>query len=123
MTTTSRAMCPNRISMLSIMEYNQENLLKLYAENLSYTEIAKQLNVSPGAVSGKIYRLKKTNPSLFGQRAVGRHPAGKVFGRAIKPDTFMQPNKNTIVFKRNVNKSMTKNEMRAMLKQAVENTK
>ena len=102
------------------MEYNQDNLLKLYAENLSYSEIAKQLNTTPGSISGRLGRLKKKNPELVPQRRIGVHPQGKTFGRA---KLVMKPNKNTIVFVRQGKQNMTKSEMRDMLRMAVENTK
>ena len=102
------------------MENNIDNILKLYAGNLSYSEIAKQLGITAGSVSGKIARYKKKHPNALLERKIGAHPQGKTFGRAIP---IMKPNRNTVVFKRKDNKSMTKGEMRAMLRLAVENTK
>ena len=104
------------------MEYNDANLIKLYADGLSYTEIGKVFGISRSAAAGKIRRLKTKNPTLLISRAPGIHPQGKTFGPKPKPKKIA-PNKYTVMTKLKVFQDFTKNQLREMLKQAVENTK
>ena len=92
-----------------VMEYNEENLLKLHAQGLTYLQMANVFGVTRSSVGGKLYRLglKKAEPK-------------KIVVKVAKP---LKPNKHTFVFKAHTHKDMTKNELRDMLKQAVENTK
>ena len=102
------------------MEYNDENLIALHNQKMSQGEIGKILNVTRAKVAGRLRRLK-ANGVVLQERRMGAHPNGKTFSRAkvIK----MQPNKNTIVFKKHGYQSLTKSELYEQLRQAVENTK
>lgn len=80
------------------MKYSDSKLRSLYAQGLSYDEIAVQLGTTRDAISGKVTRLKL-------QR------------RRIKP------NSNTIAIRPRNAVEMTKTEMHDMLRRAVENTK
>lgn len=98
------------------MEYNDENLLALDAQGLSYSEIAAQLGVTRGKVGARLWRIRKSGGDVL-PRTVGRHPQGKI------PDRKPKTNRYTIITKPAGYQSPTKSEMRMMLRQAVENTK
>lgn len=105
----------------SSMEYNDENLLALDAQGLSYKQIATQLRVTRNVVQGRLNRIRKKNPELVRVRQMGKHPLGEKpvhVGRKV-----MHPNKYTIFTKPFNYKEATKSELRAILAQAVKNTK
>lgn len=106
------------------MEYNEENLIKFYADGLSYTEIGETFGKSRSAVAGRIRRLKTKHPTLLLPRDCGVHPQGKTYGPKPKPKSKkIAPNKYTVMTKPMELQDFTKNQLREMLKQAVENTK
>lgn len=94
------------------MDYTIDNLLTLFKPGIKYSAIAKELGTTKGAVSGKISRLRKKG--LLPKRGV-----------VVKPpkEKKMKPNRNTIVFVGRNQPQLTKNELRAELKRAVENTR
>ena len=104
------------------MEYNEANLIKLYADGLSYTEIGEVFGITRCAAAGKIRRLKTKHPTILASRAPGVHPRGKTFGPKPKAKKIA-PNKYTVMTKLKGFQDFTKNQLREMLKQAVENTK
>ena len=102
------------------MEYSEANLIKLYVDGLSYKEIGETFGKTRSAVAGKIRRIKKLKPGLLEPRTCGVHPQGKTFGPKPKK---LAPNKYTVITKLKGFQDFTKNQLREMLKQAVENTK
>lgn len=107
------------------MEYSLENLLALYAEGLSQSQIAKQLNVTRGVVNGKLSRMKRKQPHLLPVRKVAPKP--KLEKPKPKANVVAlqnhHSNRCTFRFKPHNKEPMSKADMQAMLKEAVENTK
>lgn len=60
------------------MDYNDSNLLELYGKGLSYTEIAKELNVTRCVIAGRLYRIRHQTPEVIVKRQQGINPTGKV---------------------------------------------
>lgn len=104
----------SRFKARKIMEYTDDNVRLLYAEGLSNTEMGSRLGVSRSAVAGKVKRL-----GLAGTRS--SHPKPGVARPA--PRQALKPNRNTIAMRPFGHKEMTKSEMQADLRKAVENTK
>lgn len=102
------------------MEYNDKNLLELYNQKLSQSEIATQLGVSRSKVAGRLRRIKAKNPELIEARAPGKHPLAE---QSVEPVKKLPPNRNTFMTRPKSYRPMSKAEMNAMLKEAVENTK
>lgn len=104
------------------MEFNEANLLILYAQNLSYSRIAKQLNTTRAAISGKIRRIRQKDPTLAPVRAKKEAEQKVVIVKEPKP-VKQKPNINTFQTRPRGHREMSKAEMQSMLKRAVENTK
>lgn len=113
------------------MEYNDTNLLDLFNQGLTYSQIGKQLGATRAQVSGRLRRIRKINPALVPSRK--KEPKPKVKRVQVrkkvtplpptpKPIQF-KPNRYSIGIKPRNYLQPSKADMRAMLKQAVENTK
>lgn len=96
------------------MEYNEANLLELYKQGLSYSQIAKKLNVTRSVVSGKLQRLKKKDARIAAERV--KQPE-------VVKEVKQKPNKYTFKTRPTNYREMSKADLQSMLKQAVENTK
>lgn len=106
------------------MEYNDNNLIELYYQNKSLSEIAEVFQVSRNSVSGKVTRLR--NKGLITKRELGKHPAGLIKGgqgNLRKNKAKLKPNHHTIMIKPKNYRDLSKNELRDMLRTAIENTK
>ena len=106
------------------MEYNDINLIELYNQNKSLSEIAEAFQVTRNSVSGKVTRLR--NKGLIAKREIGKHPAGLIkggSGNLKKNKAKLKPKHHTIMIKPKNYRDMSKNELRDMLRAAVENTK
>ena len=112
------------------MEYNEENLRLLYGQELSMSQIARQLGVTRNKVSGKCNRMGLNGRKTGGKPGVcNPHPARvrklvpyAGFDPEAKP--FPKPRKvpglDTTIGTPRV--EMTKSQMYDMLRKAVENT-
>lgn len=106
------------------MEYNDQNVIKLFAQELSYKQIGDKLGVSRGAISGRVSRLRKKFPNQFLNRAA---PSVQ---KEAKPSKVVQtvakkftPNRYTIRTQPYRYQKPTKADLYAELKKAVENTR
>ena len=105
------------------MDYNDKNLLAWDGQGLSYKQIAIELHVTTSVVGGRLRRIKKKHPELVLVRkkqekktAVKKEPTPLVAVRRA-------PNRQTWALGGNKKVEMSKADMYAQLKQAVENTK
>jgi hypothetical protein len=114
------------------MEYNDENLLELWAENLSHSQIALQLGVSKGVAAGRLRRLRKdkTKVDEVGKwaalRALKEESEKEEADKRVKAKAKFKPKKRRLgnsVFYNLPKKNYTKSELYDMLREAVENTK
>lgn len=114
------------------MEFNNENVIQLHGEGLSYTQIAKLTHATRAQVSGKLRRIRAKDPSLAPRREkkIGRkkraHQPYKPKPSVDKPAAVRKPalsRRYSIGIKPRGWLEPTKAEMRAQLAQAVRNTK
>lgn len=105
------------------MEYNNENLLKLDAQGLSYKQIAAALHVTTSAVGGKLRRIKARDPSLVFVRKKEEKKTVVKKVKTLVTTVRVPPNSNTWAFGGRKKVELSKAQMYAQLKQAVENTK
>jgi hypothetical protein len=126
------------------MEYNDENLTKLDADGLSYSEIAMRLNVTRSVVAGRLARIREgkiarglqTNPrkpttGKLQDYSKRKPPTSASYPRqrvkvtadysSLPPN--QKPNKHSVQLNPRNHKPMTKSEMQEDLRKAVENTK
>lgn len=109
-----------------MLEYNDENLIKLYSEKLSFGEIGRALGVTPSKANGRIRRMIKAGLMKHDGRVANIHPCGIQPGRTKKSSIVvpvLQPRKYTIRTRPFGYQDPTKAELRAILTQAVVNTK
>ena len=109
------------------MEYNDENLLLLWADGVSHSRIAAQLGVSKGVAAGRLRRLRaaKDKGILLGKYKAIKEENDKTrqdkpVVKKFKPKKVVR--KGSFVFGAS-RKHFTKLELYDMLRQAVENTK
>ena len=103
-----------------------EDLLALGARGLSYQQIANELGVTRSVVAGRIKRIKDQALAPVLVRQVGINPLGvkQDYAKRPPPQTHTaKPNRMTIAVRPRGAVNMTKAEMQAMLRRAVENTK
>ena len=110
-----------------MMEYNDENLLLLWADGLSHSHIAAQLGVTKGVAAGRLRRLRaaKDKGVLLGKYKALKEENDKA-RQAKPPAKKFKPKKvvrkGSFVF-RAPRKHFTKPELYEMLAEAVRNTK
>ena len=116
------------------MEYTDQNIIELYNQNLTLSEMATAFGKTRGIISSKIKRMRKKDPDALPRRVIGKHPRGittRKYSKTPKPvkaevETAvvkkLPPNKYTFRTGSSGHKQMSKAEMREMLRKAVENT-
>lgn len=108
------------------MDYNDENLIKLYKEKMSFSEIGRTLNVTASKANGRINRMIKKGLMKHDGRSANVHPTGKVSKRTKDEqpkEIVFQPKKYTIRTRPFGYTDPTKAQLRDMLRDAVNNTK
>lgn len=106
------------------MEYNDENLLKLWAEGFSQSKIAEMLGVRKGVAAGRLRRLRlaKDNGKVLGQYKAIKEETDK--RKNNQRSIVVRPKAPIRVFRKRLPKqNFTKIELYDMLRQAVENTR
>lgn len=107
------------------MEYNDKNLLALDGQGLSYKQIAAELHVTTSTIGGRLRRIKARNPELVFARkkqekktVVARNPM-----MPVKTTKKQPPNRHTWALGGRTKVQLSKADMYAQLRAAVENTK